>query len=312
MKSFLAGRYGGFLVVVATIAVIGALFRDQSLEAMSPGVLAWWIALCAVSLFNICMWRLSAARLERDSATALPAIFRFQRRQLVLAAVFVLGCAFRSLLPRADVQRLGLVDSWFSSVLVGRSVATLAELCFAAQWALVLNVISRDAQFRPGVVISWLLLPLIAIAECCSWHSVLTTAYLGNALEESIWTVCAGLVVGSFALLWNRGRRPLRPFLAASILLGCCYIAFMCTVDIPMYVSRWRADEAVGREYLSLYHGVWDAGSRWIVSHSWDEWRPEMPWMTLYFSVCVWCSLFLAHLPRTAQLFDADISGSKA
>ncbi len=272
-------------------------FAPQPIDTMSPGVLAWWSALCAVSIFNIWMWRLSAAALARRSADAEPVTFRFQRRQLLLAAVFVLGCAFRSVLPRADVQRIGLIDSWMSSVLVGRSVATVAELCFAAQWALVANMLAKDADSRLGVVVSWLLVPLILVAEICSWYGVLTTAYIGNAIEESIWAGSALLVVVSFAAMWARCKRTYRPFLAVSMLLGVAYLTFMCTVDIPMYVSRWLTDEANGREYLSLRQGMWDAGSRWIVTHSWDEWHPEMPWMSLYFSVCVWCSLALVHVP---------------
>src|ERR1019366_3851736 len=197
----------------------------------------------------------------------------------------------------ADVQRFGLIDSWVSSVLVGRSVATVAELCFVAQWALLLNVLAKDANSRLGVVVSWLLVPLIVFAECCSWYGVLTTAYIGNAIEESTWAVAALLLIVSLALLWSRCKVAFRPFVAASLVLGIAYVTFMCTMDIPMYVSRWLADEANGREYLTLSQGLWDVGSRWIVTYSWDEWHPEIPWMSLYFSVGVWFSLALVHAP---------------
>ena len=58
---------------------------------------------------------------------------------LLLCAAYVFGCAFRSFLPRADVQRICLFDTWLSSVIVGRTVATVAEVCFAAQWAIILH-----------------------------------------------------------------------------------------------------------------------------------------------------------------------------
>src|SRR5262249_57494215 len=108
-------------------------------DSTSTSVLVWWSALCAVSVFNICGWRLSAAALARRKATAEPADYLFQRRQLVLSAVYVFGCAFRSILPRADVQRIGLFDTWVSSVFVGRTVATVAELCLIPPWALLLH-----------------------------------------------------------------------------------------------------------------------------------------------------------------------------
>jgi hypothetical protein len=58
---------------------------------------------------------------------------------LFLSAAYVFGCAFRSVLPRADIQRICLFDTWLSSVTVGRSVATVAEICFVAQWAIILH-----------------------------------------------------------------------------------------------------------------------------------------------------------------------------
>jgi hypothetical protein len=206
-------------------------------------------------------------------------------------------------LPRADVQRIGLFDSWASSVMVGRSVATVAELCFVAQWALLLYFIARGWGIRLGVVVSWLLVPLIAVAELCSWYAVLTTSYLGNAVEEAIWALSASLLVVSCLALWRAGRRP---FLAAVVVLGVAYVAFLGAVDIPMYVSRWLADEANGRQYLSLSQGLWDARTRWAVTFEWEAWRTEIPWMSLYFSVCVWCSIALVHSPRFAPMSKSE------
>src|SRR5262245_62092271 len=91
------------------------LLPQPSADGISKGILVWWSVLCAVSVFNIGVWRLSAAALARRKAAADPEIYVFQRWQLLLSAVFVFGCAFRSILPRADVQRIGLFDSWVSS-----------------------------------------------------------------------------------------------------------------------------------------------------------------------------------------------------
>ena len=77
------------------------------------------------------------------------------------------GCAYRSVLPVFDVQRLCMFDTWLSSVIVGRSVATLAELCFAAQWALVLHGTARLAGSRPVRGVARAVLPLIVLAELC-------------------------------------------------------------------------------------------------------------------------------------------------
>ena len=74
---------------------------------------------------------------------------------LFLCAAYVFGCAFRSFLPRADVQRICLFDTWLSSVMVGRSVATVAEVCFAAQWAIVLHQLGTMTGADTAVNAAW-------------------------------------------------------------------------------------------------------------------------------------------------------------
>lgn len=282
----------------AFLALWNVLLVHRTAEFWSSGVAAWWTALCAVAVINACGWHRTARRVARRSATADASDGRFQRRQLWLSAVFVLGCGFRSLIPRADVQRFGLVDSWLSSVLIGRSVATAAELCFVAQWALLLHAAARSAVSRFGVVVAWLLVPLIAVAEVCSWSGVLTTCYLGNVFEESLWALAASLLVAGGLIVWARRAAARGPFLAAALVLGMLYIAYMISFDIPMYFARWQSDEASGRVYLTLGQGLRDAWSRRVVTFAWEQWRAEIPWMTLYFSVCVWWSLALVHAPR--------------
>ncbi len=298
-RSIVVGNTGLLAAGAAAFVLLwGVLWYSRPGEGMATGVFVWWGALCTVSVLNVAAWRVSAAALARRRAGAAPDAYAFQRRQLVLCAVYVLGCAFRAVLPRADVQRIGLFDSWASSVMIGRSVATVAELCFVAQWALLLHRLGRDTGSRTWVALSWLIVPLIAAAEVCSWYAVLTTCYLGNAIEESIWALCGTLMAASFLTLWPRCRAAARPFLAAGLVIAVGYVAFMALVDVPMYVSRFLADEASGRAYLSLAQGLHDVGSRWTVTFAWEEWRPEIPWMTLYFSVGVWCSIALVHAPH--------------
>ena len=114
---------------------------------------------------------------------------------LFLCAAYVFGCAFRSVLPRADVQRICLFDTWLSSVVIGRSVATVAEISFAAQWAIVLRQLGTMAGADTTIIVASVIVPLIVVAQCCSWYGVLTTNYLGNAIENSIWAI-AFLTVG--------------------------------------------------------------------------------------------------------------------
>ncbi len=218
--------------------------------------------------------------------------------QLLLSAGYVLGCAYRSAFPVFDVQRLCLVDSWLSSVSIGRSVATTAELCFAAQWAVLLRDVSLATRSRPGLLISRTIVPLIAIAELCSWYAVLTTSNSGHVFEESIWGLSAALLVASLAIAWPRSRPALRPIIAAGCVIGVLYVVYMFKVDVPMYWARWVSDLDQGRSSLSISQGLADASGRWVVSHRWSDWKSEVIWMSLYFSVAVWLSIGLIHVSQ--------------
>ncbi|CAM3951984.1 hypothetical protein [Roseateles saccharophilus] len=254
----------------------------------------WWHLLCGIAGLNLVAWTVSTAWLHRSHPDG--STWPHQRLQLLLSALYVLGCGYRSLLPVFDVPRVVMVDSWASSVLVGRTVATLAELSFAAQWALLLRGAALLTGGGLGLLVSRAVLPLIGIAELNSWFAVLTTRNIGHVVEETLWGTVALLSVvallGQWSLTSARGRR----WLALAIAAGLAYAAYMFAVDVPMYWSRWLADEAAGRAYPSLAAGVADAAYRWHVSHDWAHWRSEVVWMTLYFSVAVWISIALAHV----------------
>jgi hypothetical protein len=274
---------------------------------MTVSVISWWYGLCALGAFNVAAWSLSALALSRRQGVLPDDVYRLRRLQLGLSAVYVFGCAFRSAFPVYDVPRICLFNHWLSSVLVGRSVATVAELCFVAQWALMLYEISRATRSVVGRVASLAAVPLIAVAETCSWYSVLTTSNLGHVAEESIWGLCAAMLVAGVSAVYPQCAPRRRPMLLVWCLAGAAYVAFMYAVDVPMYWARWVADEATGRHYQTLVQGVWDAASRRVVSHRWADWKHEVGWMSLYFSVAVWMSISLIHAPQPqARLAAAD------
>ncbi len=259
-------------------------------------VTSWWYFLCATATFNMVAWAASAAALKQRQSAMSAESYIACRRQLVLSAIYVFGCAFRSALPVYDVPRLCLFNGWLSSVIVGRSVATVAELSFVAQWALVLRQRAAATGLATAKIIPMAIVPLIAIAELCSWYSVLTTSNAGHVIEESIWGSSAVLVIVGMMLIRARstGARR-RRMLVAWCIAGAAYVAFMFLHDVPMYWSRWMTDEARGRHYLSIAQGLLDVSHRRVVSYRWEDWKSEIAWMSLYFSVAVWVSISLIH-----------------
>jgi hypothetical protein len=248
--------------------------------------------LTLVSGMNIAVWFLLYRQLHEQPTGGLGSASGIGL-MLALCAAYVFGCAFRSFLPRADVQRICLFDTWLSSVVVGRSVATVAEMAFAAQWAVILYQLGTMTGADTTLNVAWVIVPLILIAECFSWHAVLTTNYLGNAIENSIWAFVFFLVGIALCRLLPEFDGPVRVVLAIAIAGIVAYLAFLMTIDVPMYLSRWRAGVADGAKLLSPLEGLRDVSTRWVVTHDLAEWKGEIAWMSLYFSLAVWASLAL-------------------
>ena len=264
---------------------------QRSSLAWSNPLAWWWAMLTLVSGVNIAVWFLLYRELQ---PAAGPGSNPDVGLMLLFCAAYVFGCAFRSLLPRADVQRICLFDTWLSSVMVGRSVATVAEVAFAAQWAIILHQLGTMTGAETTVNVAWVIVPLILIAECFSWHAVLTTNYRGNAIENSIWAVTFFIIGIGLCRLLPEFDGPVRAVLIVSILGIVAYLAFLMTVDVPMYLSRWRAGVEDGRTHLKPIEGLRDVSTRWIVAHDIAEWKGEIAWMSLYFSMAVWSSLALS------------------
>ena len=263
--------------------------RSSSLAWSNP-VSWWWAMLTLVSGVNIAAWILMYRELHHaGSSGRIPGM----EVMLLLSAAYVFGCAFRSLLPRADVQRICLFDTWLSSVAVGRSVATVAEICFAAQWTMILLQLGTISGATTAINAAWVIVPLILIAECFSWHAVVTTNYLGNAIENSIWAVAFFIAGIGICRLLPEFDGALRVILAGTVVGIVVYLAFLMTVDVPMYLKRWRADVARGNRGLKPLEGFRDVSTRWVVTYDLSEWRDEIAWMSLYFSAAVWASLGL-------------------
>jgi predicted lysophospholipase L1 biosynthesis ABC-type transport system permease subunit len=141
--------------------------------------------------------------------------------------------------------------------------------------------------------VSLLIVPLIIIAEICSWHAVLTTRNLGHVFENSLWGIAAALIVSGLAAIALHSRGGHSPMLFIWAAGGLLYVAYMFVVDVPMYWSRWQADQSQGRRYLSLALGLGELSRPSRMSRLWQDWKSEVIWMTLYFSVGVWVSISL-------------------
>ena len=274
-------------------------FAWRAYDVTSHAVVGWHVLLCAIAVLNIALWSLAAIAVMHAPALNHSVADFTIHLQLLLSAGYVLGCAFRSVLPVYDIPRVVLIDTPLSNVIVGRSVATVAELCFAAQWALMLHRMALMSHSGPGQTVAALIVPLIVIAEACSWYAVLTTAQRAHAAENSIWGLSAALVVAGLLMMAPQRVAGLSWPVIVWCVGGAAYVAYIFLFDVPAYWSRWRVDQTTGRRHLSIAEGVRDVCGRRIVSYRWEVWKNEVLWMSLYFSVGVWSSVSLVYASMT-------------
>ena len=250
----------------------------------------WWRILSALAIFNILLWGATAATVGTDAP--------YVKWHLLLSGIYTAVCAFRSFLPRIDLERYCIVDSMASSMVAGRSAATIAEISFAIQIGLLMHEMGAAADVAWVQSMTIPVIVLLTTAQGLCWFGLITLNHLGHAIEESLWAITFAIVGAGMGVCAPNLEGTWQTVGYAGAFLCTGYVLFMVIVDVPMYVKRWHAGKTNGEKKLALAEGFHDALTRRVVTRDWAIWKPEVAWLTGYFSGAVWVSIALAHLPR--------------
>ena len=250
----------------------------------------WLASLAGLAAFNVGLW----VWLVRSDALRTP----YGEAQLLLSGVYVAVCGFRSLFPRVDLERVCVWDTWLSAVVLGRTAATIAELCFALQCALFVQRLSDLTGILILAAAAHTFVPLALVAEVVCWYAVLSLNHIGHAIEEMLWALMMLILSAAAGTAALAATGPLRLMLTAGFLIYVVGAALTIWFDVRMYVRRWQLSAAGIR--LTFATGLRDSHLRRRPTFAWDVWREEVPWMTVYFSIGVWTSLAMVLLERAA------------
>ncbi|MEO5822933.1 MAG: hypothetical protein ABIT71_20700 [Vicinamibacteraceae bacterium] len=253
---------------------------------MDRRLVVWLATLAGLAVLNVGLWLWMASVASPHTPYA--------EAQLLLSAVYVGVCGFRSLFPRVDLERVCLWDTWLSAIVLGRAAATIAELCFALQCSLFVQRLSDMTGVPFLATAAHAFVPLAVGAEIACWYAVVSLDHVGHALEETLWALIM-LVLAAASGAAGLASEGMRVWL----LLGAAVIytigaGLTLAFDVTMYVGRRRAWATVKR--LPLAAGLRDCGVRRKPTRAWEVWREEVAWMTLYFSIGVWTSLAMVIL----------------
>jgi len=249
----------------------------------------WLASLAALAALNVALW----IWLARSMSLRTP----YAETQLLLSGVYVAVCGFRSLFPRIDLERVCLWDTWLSAIFLGRTAATIAELCYALQCALFVQRLS-DIIGMPALNAGVsAFVPLVIVAEIVCWYAVVSLNHIGHAIEESLWAVLMLMLAAASGTAAIAAQGSLRLMLIVGMVAGIG-AGLTMGYDVRMYIRRWMKATGVR---LSVVTGLHDSRLRRHPTLAWEVWRPEVAWMTLYFSVGVWTSLAMVLLEQAAS-----------
>jgi hypothetical protein len=259
------------------------------LAEADTNVLAWWGALCALAVLNSCLWL---------SVLLYGPITGFRGElQLALSGVYVLVCAYRSVLPRVDLERLVVVDTHLSSIFLGRVAATIAEICFALQLGLVVHQLGVHAGMTWVPWAAWAIPVFMVVAQAFCWHSVLTLNHITQAVESMLWAAGFAWMAALLVVIALESSGWVNSLALFGILCSTAFVAYVVGVDAPMYWRRYQHGRSHGLTYMRLDHGARDAWRRRVRSGSWSAWKTDALWLTPYFSVGVWISIAIVLVP---------------
>lgn len=243
----------------------------------------WWKFLCVMAVVNIGIW--AWAIITRSE------LHNFSYAQPVLSGIYVFVCAFRSFLPRIDLERYCLFDHPLSSVMLGRSLATVAEVSFSAQCALLIYDLGQSLGSPAIQITAYAIVPIIVLAQVSCWYAALTLNHFWHGIEEAAWVIMVMLAAVCFTIGFFLLDGILKSLMLIGILscLGSAYI--MLFIDIPMYLSRRNDSDRQHKQFLSVSAGIRDAVRRRVKTSDWGIWKKEVIWLSAYFTFGVWLSI---------------------
>ena len=165
--------------------------------------------------------------------------------------LFLLNCVYRSSLPRIDASRHCFIDSYYSNVLYGRCLATLGEIGFVIEVNRLLDSSYRFSKnvernnklgFLVHVLCRNLLLISVIIAQCFCWLAIISGSNFYHVAEESIWIVMGLYLFVRSVIFTDTKREAIREFYINCTIITGLYIAYMFTMDVPMYLLRGFED----------------------------------------------------------------------
>ena len=233
---------------------------------------------------------------------------KFSKKLTILVMIYTYVCAIRGIYPRIEDSGLCAYDNTISKPIIGRTLATVAELSFAMFFVLLTKTFLKDifkinnnTNLLGLKKINNVLFPLIILAQIFCWIGSITKDTQWNALEESLWAIFALVKVVIYSIMYyniykisnnklTNSIKLLKMLIPFIVIFMSVYFIYMVCIDVPLYIKKSKNYKG---KLNSLFQGLKELSLCRVVTFSYKKWKNEIPWLTSYFTLAVWFAIFM-------------------
>lgn len=227
-----------------------------------------------------------------------------QKTMYYLSLIYTIVCAIRAIYPRCDSTSICLKDNFISTPFVGRSLATVAEISFGFLIVKIVDIILNDSiifssstNIENIISFNAITVSLTIISQVFCWIGITTKNPLYNAIEETLWTIFGLSKFLTFIFMNSTLKESddpklikIKNFYKFGSIFSILYVLFMIIVDVPMYYKRYINGNS--NDYMTFSDGI-KTLLKCKKSDSYNDWKDEFLWLSLYFSFGVWSTIFI-------------------
>lgn len=288
-------KYSYIILLIIILLTIPIHSLNKTNDTIKKGQI-WNLSLTIISIFNIILI---------TYYFFLPSINTKHKHLTILVMIYVYVCAIRAIWPRIE-DGLCFHDNIISKPIIGRTLATIAELSFAMFLVMLTHIFLLDSQnitkntsIKHLITLNNVIFVLIIFAQIFCWFGVITNRPEFNIIEESLWGILSFEKILIYSILlyiiykYNNPKiKFLKNLLPCLIIIFFLYFLYMIFLDIPMYYKK----SIQNNKHYNIIDGLKELCFCKNITKSFEDWKQEIIWLTGYFTFAVWFCISLLFL----------------
>lgn len=286
--------------------------------------LPWWSSMVILNIISLLIGLIIFVK-SKKADKLKPETAKYRKKMRFAGLIFISVALYRSVFVSSYPERIAWFESMANSPIIIRSLATFAELAFAAliMWSLLkmnkdipLPEHHKDNKFLDFLETKtpYLFFIFLFLAQFFATAGLFTQYTILFAIEETFWGLAflfiAPLLIIQFKQVFsnkdpNYKKEMLlyRIFLTIMLVFTSGYLIFQFAFALPVTLySQIAADFA--KPHPTLIQGIKDSIYNFTATRDFETWGGWgfFIWHSGYFTILVWMVLFFMNGPRKLEV----------